>query len=83
MVYGSGEFVRLHSGGSGSVNGKEFIVHQKIIPCILGFSPVNDRLCKIRIKAKLINLTIFYVYASTEEADNEKKKRDFYTRLEE
>ena len=34
--------------------------------CIIGFEPINKRMCKLRIKGKSYNMTIKIVYASTE-----------------
>ena len=61
--------------------GTGFITSRKIKESILEWEPVNDRLCRIRIKGKFRNLTIILAYAPTEDK-GEEEKVDFYSKLE-
>ena len=51
--------------------------------CILGFEPINERMCKLRIEGQFYNMTAVSVYAAT----GEEKKRNaedverFYNKL--
>jgi exonuclease III len=47
----------------------------------LNFSPVNERLCKLRIKGKFNNITIISAYAPTDEKETETKEQ-FYEELQ-
>jgi hypothetical protein len=38
--------------------------------CILGFEPIKERMCKLRIKGKFNDMTIISVYAPTEDENN-------------
>ncbi|CAG4950961.1 unnamed protein product [Parnassius apollo] len=60
--------------------GTGFIITKKLRTCVLGFEPVNDRLCKIRIKGKLYNTTYVCAYSPTEDASDEDKEK-FYEEL--
>ena len=68
-VYFSGSEGRTGRKGTG------FIITGKARKNILGFEPVNDRMCKTRVKGRFRNITT--VYASTEDAEDEEKER-FY-----
>jgi exonuclease III len=39
------------------LNGTRFIVNAEIKKTILSFEPINERLCKMRIKGKFINIS--------------------------
>jgi exonuclease III len=61
--------------------GAGFIISRKIKESILEWEPVNDRLCRIRIRGKFRNLTIISAYAPTEDKEEEEKV-EFYSKLE-
>ena len=42
---------------------------------MLGFEPINERMCKLRIKGKSYNITIVSVYAPTED-ENKRNSED-------
>jgi exonuclease III len=42
---------------------------------MLGFEPINKRMCKLRIKGKFYNMTIISVYAPTED-ENKRNAED-------
>ncbi|PSN55094.1 Craniofacial development protein 2 [Blattella germanica] len=48
---------------------------------ILGFEPVNNRICSLRIRMPFFNIAIINIYAPTEEKDEEIKET-FYQDLE-
>jgi len=48
---------------------------------ILEFKPINERICTLRIRARLFNITLICVHAPTEETGEEVKDR-FYEELE-
>jgi len=63
---------------SGPVNrtgqyGTGFIISRKIKESILELEPVNDRLCRVRIRGKFRNLTIISAYAPMEDKGEEEK----------
>ena len=61
--------------------GTEFIIHKSTMNKILGFEPISDRICKLRVKGKLYNITPINIYALTE--DNEEDiKEQFYEELQ-
>jgi exonuclease III len=48
-----------------------FIVQKKIMKYILGFVPIRERICKLRVKGKFFNTTIINVYMPTEDEDED------------
>ena len=61
--------------------GTGFIILRKVKESILEWEPVNDRLCRIKIRGKFSNLTIISAYAPTEDK-GEEEKVEFYNKLE-
>uniref|UniRef100_A0A1B0D343 Endonuclease/exonuclease/phosphatase domain-containing protein n=1 Tax=Phlebotomus papatasi TaxID=29031 RepID=A0A1B0D343_PHLPP len=62
--------------------GTGFLVHKKLKKSIIGFTPISERMCSIRIRGKFHNLTIFSVHAPTLDKSDEIKE-EFYAKLEE
>ena len=60
--------------------GTGFMVFGKARNAVIGFNPVDERLCTLRIRGKFFNYTLINVYAPTEEKDNEMKEL-FYEKL--
>jgi len=60
--------------------GVGFIVTQKLRNYCMGFDPINERKCKLRIIGKFYNLTPISTYAPTEDAKDEVKEQ-FYEEL--
>ena len=56
-------------------------ISRKIKESILEWEPVNNRLCRLRIRGKFRNLTIISAYAPTEDK-GEEEKVEFYSKLE-
>jgi hypothetical protein len=48
---------------------------------ILGFEPISDRICKLRVKGKFYNTTLINIYAPTEDKGGEIKEQ-FYEELQ-
>ena len=47
----------------------------------MGFEPINERICKIRLKGKYHNITLINIHAPTEENDDDVKEQ-FYAELQ-
>lgn len=77
------DFSVFYSGTAKKVGqcGTGFIVTKKMRESIMEFEPINERMCRIRIRGKLRNLSIMLVYAPTEDKD-EVEKETFYEELE-
>jgi exonuclease III len=61
--------------------GVGFYVTKQIRNRIMGFEPVTERICSIRIKGKFYNTTIINIYAPTED-DSAEEKEMFYEELQ-
>ncbi|XP_073986277.1 uncharacterized protein [Rhodnius prolixus] len=48
---------------------------------VIGFQPINDRICTLRLKGKFANLSLISVHAPTEDTEAETKE-EFYAGLE-
>jgi len=48
---------------------------------ILGFEPISDHICKLRVKGKFYYITIINIYAPTEDKEEEIKEK-FYVELQ-
>jgi len=71
---------------SGSSNGKHengvgFLVNDQILPFIKKFTPVNNRICHIRIACKHYDIILICVYSPTETGEEDLKDM-FYDELE-
>jgi exonuclease III len=71
----SGNYVRQGNRGIGC------IVSKKVSRSVAGFSPICDRICTLRIKCKLNNITFVNVYALTEGTEDETVD-EFYETLQ-
>jgi len=58
-----------------------FIVKREINKNVMGFEPINERICKIRLKGKYRNITLINIHAPTEENDDDVKEQ-FYAELQ-
>ena len=74
-------YILLYSGAEKQgEQGVGFIIKRSMEHSIIGFEPINSRLCKIRIKGRFYNTTVVNVYAPTENAQEEQKEQ-FYEDL--
>ena len=60
--------------------GTGFMVFGRARNAVIGFNPVDKRLCSLRIRGKFFNYTLINVYAPTEEKENDMKEL-FYDKL--
>jgi exonuclease III len=66
------KFALHYSGNDRQCNrGVGFIVSKKARRSVLGFSPISERICTLRIKGKFHNITFVNVYAPTEDTEDE------------
>src|SRR5262249_27092763 len=79
----SGDYTFYYSGKSSDgprEYGTGFMVFGRARKAVMGFSPVDERFCTLRIRGKFFNYTLINVYAPTEEKDIEMKEL-FYEKL--
>ena len=57
------------------------MVKKEIAKNIMSFTPINEKICKIRLKGKFHNITVINVHAPTEEKTEEEKDK-FYDDLQ-
>lgn len=77
----TGDFTFLYSGSTKSALGTGFIVSKEYKGSIVEFKPITERICTLRIRARLFNITLICVHAPAEETEDEVKDR-FYEELE-
>ena len=46
--------------------GTGFIIQKSTMNKILGFEPISDRICKLRVKGKFYNMSLINIHAPTE-----------------
>jgi len=61
--------------------GTRFIIEKSAMNKILGFEPISDRKCKLRVKGIFYNTTLINIYAPTEDKEEEIKEQ-LYEELE-
>ena len=61
--------------------GTGFIIQKLAVNKVLGFEPISDRICKLRVKGKFHNITLINIYAPTEDKE-ENIKEQFYEELQ-
>jgi len=74
-MYYSGTIDQISQAGTG------FILLGRIGENVIGFEAINERLCKVRLKSKYNNLTLFNIYAPTEDKTDVEKEK-FYDDLQ-
>lgn len=62
---------RLHTFGTG------FIVNQNMASSVIGFKPINPRLCYLRVKAMFHNISMISIHAPTEVSSADEKDSFF------
>jgi exonuclease III len=61
--------------------GTGFLTQKATISEVLGFEPISERICKLRIKGKFHSITLINVYAPTEDKEEDVKEQ-FYEELQ-
>jgi hypothetical protein len=54
--------------------GTGFRIQKSGLNKILGFEPISDRICKLRVKGKFHNMTLINIYSPTEDKEEEIKE---------
>ena len=75
------DYTIFYSGNNTNTLGTGFAVKKEAVSEVIGFKPKNERMCSIRIRGKMFNMTLINVHAPTEETDD-KIKEPFYSALE-
>jgi exonuclease III len=71
----------FYSSNTNNTFGTEFVVREDLKGVVMGFQPLNVRMCTLRIRARFFSITFICVHVPTEEADDEDKE-SFYDKLE-
>ncbi|CAG4965960.1 unnamed protein product [Colias eurytheme] len=58
--------------------GTGFVVSKRLKHLVIDFQPINERVCKIRLRGRFQNYTIINVHAPTEDTDIEDKERWYF-----
>lgn len=71
---------------SGTSNNRDtyyigFAIKRKYADSIMKFEAIDESLCYLRLKGRFKNISVIYMYAPSEESDDETKEL-FYTRLD-
>ena len=61
--------------------GTGFVIQKSEMNKILGFKPISDHICKLRIKGKFYNITLININAPTEDKEEDMKEQ-FYEQLQ-
>ena len=75
-IFYSGRQDNQHVGEVG------FCIHKKIAGAVMSFTPINERIAKIKLKGRWFNITIITAHAPTEDKEDEEKDL-FYSTLQE
>lgn len=70
-----------HRDPNKNYGGTGFLISSRLLPNVLNFRAVNERICTLRVKGSIFNITLICVYAPTEDKDPDKKD-SFYEQLE-
>ena len=62
------------SGGTTNKLGTGFIVRGKMQNRVVGWQPINERMCKLRIKGRFFNYSIINVHCPHEKRPNDEKE---------
>ena len=53
--------------------GTGFIIQKSAMHKILGFEPISDHICKLRVKGKFYDMTVINIYAPVEDKEEDIK----------
>jgi hypothetical protein len=73
-VMDTGNFTMYYNGNIGNTFGLGFLVRKKYKHTVIGFEPINERLCVLRVRGKFKNTTMICAHAPTEEKYDESKE---------
>jgi hypothetical protein len=65
----------FYSRNENNTFGTGFVVHRDYKGAVLGFQPINERICTLRVIACFVNICFICVHAPTEKAEEEMKDR--------
>jgi hypothetical protein len=66
-VMDTGNFTMYYSKNIGNTFGTGFLVRKKYKHTVIGFEPINERLCILRVREKFNNTTMICAHVPTEE----------------
>ena len=74
-----GNYTILYSGKEDGAHefGVGFCIHDKLIKAVEAFTPINERIARIRIKFKWFHMSLITAHAPTEDKDDNDKD-EFY-----
>jgi exonuclease III len=77
----SKDYTIFNSGNTNNTFGTGFVVREHLKVVVMGFQPVNERMCTLRIRARFFSITFIWVHVPTDEADNKGKESSFMKNL--
>ena len=75
------EYTVFYSGNNTNTLGTGFAVKKEVVNAVIGFKPENERLCSLRVRGKMFNITFINAHAPTEDTEDQVKE-SFYETLE-
>jgi len=75
------EMTIFYSGGEKHERGVGFVIKNSILPNVVRFEPINDRICYVELKGKWYNILLINCYAPNEDK-SEEIKNAFYEELD-
>lgn len=75
------DYTIFYSGNNTNTLGTGFAIKKEAVSKVIGFKPENERICSIRLKGKMFNMTLINAHAPTEDAEDHVKEK-FYDTLE-
>jgi len=72
-IMDTGDFTILYSGSMKSTLSTGFVVSKEYKGLIMEFKTITERICTLRIRARLFNITLICVHAPTEQTEEEVK----------
>lgn len=65
----------LYNGGDRHICSVVFVVKDNILPIIMSFKPISDRICYMELKYRWYNVFLVNCYAPTEDKSDDIKKQ--------
>lgn len=76
-----GNYIFFNSGAEDRMLGTGFVISKSLKRSIIDFTPISNRICKLRIRSKYRKISIINVHCLTEDKDIEEKEK-FYEDIE-